>query len=309
MAADDRGPGPGDHRPDERAGTPPPPAGSEDAPPPDDSEGGPPPAGSEGSLPPGGPAASPPAGAPRPAGGDATAPLHPRIPDDATRRMPPVPGDATAPLPPVPPGRPSPPDATSVMPGVDTGVGAWSARAEVPRYVPETTPEPMWRDPAPEPRRWWLPVLLGVVALLLLGALGYGAWLLVGGEDTPQPATPTAEPPARPTARPTVRPTTARPTTTAPRPSPTTVAPQRVQVPDVVGDHWREARERLGELGLSYQLEPVVTDEAAPEEVVRTRPGVGSTVAEGTVVTLVVAEAPAPTAPTDPQPSPTGEPT
>ncbi|HEX5740759.1 MAG TPA: PASTA domain-containing protein, partial [Pilimelia sp.] len=187
---------------------------------------------------------------------------------------------------------------------IDAAAGSWSARAEVPQYVPETTPEPAWRGAPPEPTRWWLPVLLGVVALLLLGALGYGALLLVGGDGGPQPVTPTAESVRRPTRAPTPRPTTARPRTTAPRPSPTTVAPQRVQVPDVVGENWRDARERLSERGLSYRLELVATDEAAPEQVVRTQPGVGATVAEGSVVTLVVAEAPAPAEPTDPPPTP-----
>ncbi|HEX5742226.1 MAG TPA: response regulator, partial [Pilimelia sp.] len=81
MAADDRGTGPGDDRPDERAGTPP--GGDATAP-----------------LPPGVPEDAT-RSMPPPSGGDPEA--VPPVPDDGTRRMPPVPDDATAPLPAVPP--------------------------------------------------------------------------------------------------------------------------------------------------------------------------------------------------------------
>ncbi|GGJ88560.1 hypothetical protein GCM10010123_17710 [Pilimelia anulata] len=241
----------------------------------------------------------PPAGPP---GGEPghTAPIHPAgepgrpgqaaPPADATTRMPAVGGtDATAAM----PGRPAPPDATSVMPGVPGGPGQWSARAEVPQYVPAAEPDPGWGAPAGEPKRWWLPVLLGLVAVLLLGSLGYGLWLAFGDDDEPAAPTPTA---SATSARP--RPTTAAPTRTVPRPTRTTVAPELVEVPDVVGGSRADAQRRLDAAGLNYRLRYRVTDEADPDTVLATDPGPGEEVdPNDTVVTLTIAEEPAETDP------------
>lgn len=241
---------------------------------------------------------------PPPSGpGDTTSPMPPVPGDGATAPLVPPPGDATRPMPAFPAGEPAPgepaaPDATAVMPGVGGSPAGWSARAEVPRFVPEPTP-PAWREEEPEGRRWWLPVLLTLVALVLLGALGYGAWLLVGGDSAVDPV-PSASPSA-------VRPTAAR-TTTAPatRTPPPTVAPQRVAVPDLAGDRVADAQQRLRDAGLSNRVRYRTTDSYPPGVVIETDPGAGRAVAPGTVVTLFVAEPPAPE-PTDPLPTPTAE--
>jgi hypothetical protein len=226
---------------------------------------------------------------------DATA-VHPGMPDDATARLP-GPDDRTAPL----PGA----DSTSVLPPADT----WQARAEVPRagttaVGPAVGTE--WEQaPTEDGGRWWMPIVVGLVALLLLGVLGYGVWLIAGAGDDDQPAvTPTATvAPTSAAPSPTPSPTGAEPTTAPP------AEPQTVAVPDLRGTELADARERLDGLGLPYRLEFRESTEVEEGSVIETDPPGGSQVEPGTEITLVVARPPRQTQapPTSPVTTPTGE--
>ncbi len=234
---------------------------------------------------------------------------------DRTQQMPPVAGpgadptvvarrDATAAMPPAA----GPGDATAAMPPARDGIGqdaAWSGRAEVrPPRREEYTAVPEWDTAVPptEPRgRWWMPILLGILALLLLGALIWGIYLIAqnsgDGTDTPAP-TPTA--PA-PTTVATTEPTTTPPTTT-PATTPTTTeptGPTEVTVPALVGLSQREAQQALDRRGLSYRLLFRPSD-AQPGTVIDSDPAEGQEVPPDTQVTLVIAaEAATTTPPTD----------
>jgi hypothetical protein len=160
--------------------------------------------------------------------------------DDRTRTMPATPGDPTvvAPILGGTPGRPPRPDATSVMPPVtddwaaSRGNPAWSGRAEVRPPRPGVTEyeETDWpAGPVREPRgTWWMPILIGVITLVLLGALGWGVYLIVQNsrnDETPAPATtPSAAPQTTATTE-TTEPTTAPTTTSPPTTTPTTTEP------------------------------------------------------------------------------------
>ncbi|GAB3819597.1 hypothetical protein [Micromonospora zhanjiangensis] len=88
----------------------------------------------------------------------------------------------------------------------------WSGRAGVPP-PPATGPGPTQWYPADDDRsdrRWWTPILFGVVALVLLGVLGFGLWLIANARrqnPAPTPSVPTAGVPSS-----TVAPTSAAPT-------------------------------------------------------------------------------------------------
>jgi hypothetical protein len=230
----------------------------------------------------------------------------PRSGDDRTRQMPPVPGDdATAVAPRSPQG---PPDGTAVMPPAQDWAArdaAWAGRAEVrPRRPGDYGTGTDW-DPVPppdEPRgKWWMPILVGILALLLLGLLGWGIYLIAqnsdDGEDTPAP-TPSATAPA--TTEPATTPPTTEPTTTAP----TTTAPTNaaVTVPALVGLSQQEAQQALERRGLNYRL-IFRSSDAAPGTVIDSDPAEGQEVPPDTQVTLVVAAPPT----TRPGTPPTGQ--
>jgi hypothetical protein len=172
----------------------------------------------------------------------------------------------------------------------------WSGRAEVPPagVRPSGPATAQWeRPPAEDGGRWWMPIVIGLVGLVLLGVLGYGLWLIGAADDDGSEPTPT------------------RPATTAPRttPPPTTAPPtqeveQEVEVPGgLVGGSLEDAQDRLDQLGLAYRVEFEETDDAEPGTVIRTRPDGGSEVEPGSQVTIVVAAAPEETEPPTPQPS------
>jgi beta-lactam-binding protein with PASTA domain len=77
-------------------------------------------------------------------------------------------------------------------------------------------------------------------------------------------------------------------TTTAPAP------PRQTPVPAVVGRSTSEARSRLEAVGLGVALVEVESSTASPDTVVRSNPGAGRLVPDGSTVTLTVARAPAP---------------
>ncbi|QOC94582.1 PASTA domain-containing protein [Micromonospora craniellae] len=208
--------------------------------------------------------------------------------DDRTRHIPPATGrpDETAPLPPT----------------QRSGSAAWSGRAEVPSVRPGFDGEPAGGDwyPDEQPnRRWWLPILWGVVLLLLLALLGVGLWLArqaldEDGSTPPSPQPTTQAPPT--TAAPS-------PTTRSPSPSPTTsAAPPQIPVPPLTGLSEAAARTLLDQLDLEYEVEYRPSDQPSGT-VIATEPGGGELVEAGREIRLVVAEA-------SPSPSPTtGAPT
>lgn len=235
-------------------------------------------------------------GAPRNEVGDGAPDSTRQIPADGTRQMPAdgtrqMPADGTRQMPADATGR-IPADGTQVLPPVSS----WSARAQVPPAAPVGAgPElSSWQEPASGgSSRWWAPLVLGLLALLLLAFLGFGLWMIVqSDEDREIPGTPSPSAPARPSATATPSPT--------PSPTPETV---RVEVPELAGVQAEDARDQLAELGLRPQLRTVETDERIAGTVVRTEPGAGSLLAEGARIVVFVAQDP------EPEPEPTGEPT
>jgi hypothetical protein len=234
---------------------------------------------------------------------DPTAALPPR-PTDATAAMPPTGGDATAAMPPTGGDQTAalPPTAGGVpvspaAPAPDRGP-AWSGRAGVPppRSAVAGTP-PEWGGGEyyeQSDRRWWMPILVGVVALILIGVLIFGGWLILqstGDGDAPPAPSPS------PTASPTPRPTSAAPTTASPTPQETT--PASVSMPPLVGLPRQAATDLLDGLGIDYQIRLRPSNRPAGT-VIETDPAAGEPVEEGEPVTLVVAE------PASPEPDPTG---
>lgn len=193
---------------------------------------------------------------------------------DETRQMPSV--DETAPV----PAQPAP----------------WSGRAGVP--PPDATavrgPAPTeWAPPPEDGGRWWMPIVLGIVALLLLGGLITGVWLIYNANKV-EP-TPTPTPTRSATPAPTSAPATSAAPATSSAPPPTT-APAGVPVPPLVGLSDQQARDELDRLGLSYRLVYRPAEEP-PNTVIETDPAEGEVVPAGTEVTLVIASPLTPTAP------------
>lgn len=175
------------------------------------------------------------------------------------------------------------------------GNPAWTGRAEVraPRPTGVPPPEADWAvaEMVREPRdRWWMPIVLGMVALVLLAALGTGIYVIVqniGGGEAPAPvaSTPAAPPPTTATEpattltlEPTAEPSTTEPTAT------------EVQIPALVGQMLPDAQAALSRTGLrSYKLIYREND-APPGTVIGSDPAEGQVVPPDTTVTLVVAK-------------------
>ncbi|WP_036373552.1 PASTA domain-containing protein [Micromonospora sp. ATCC 39149] len=227
------------------------------------------------------------------------------LPDDAGDETRPLPkaGDETRPLPEPAGGTPraEPVDPTRALPRSGGTAGqqpaggqVWSGRAGVP---PPRSAE--YRDPAGEwygdeqpGRRWWTPILLGVVALLLLGLLGAGLWLALSADDGTGPR---ESPSVRPTSAPA---TTGAPTTEAtsgePSTTPPSTTPAGVPMPPLVGLPRATAERILDRIGVDHRVETRDSDRPAGT-VLETDPEAGALVPAGAEVTLVVAVAPTPT--------------
>lgn len=236
--------------------------------------------------------------------------------DDRTRVQPRQEGDETivTPTPPgvtqpgaTPPG-PARPDATSVMPNSDWQADdkAWAGRAQVrpPRPSREvwTTTGDEWAPADPrEPRgKWWMPIVLGIVGLVLLGALGWGIYLIASAEDgTGDPATPPSAQQAPTVQVPTTEATrSTAPTTTPPTTATTTnpTGPTAVTVPALVGLSQQEAQQALERRGLSSRTIQRPSDNP-PGTVIDSDPAEGQEVPPDTQVTLVIATEPRTTTP------------
>lgn len=219
---------------------------------------------------------------------------------DETRQFPALPADdETAQLPPSGGSRSG---DTAILPPVP----AWSGRAGVPPPDAIWGPEQAagYEEPGPG-RRWWLPLLLALVALVLLGLLGFGLWLIMRQDSNSVPATPTVTPPAPSTQ-------TSQSSPAAPSPTPSTESvPAQVVVPSLVGMDSDTAQSTLERLGLTVRLVSRPDLGAPPGTVIETLPSAGAVVREGSRITVVIAAAvpsPSPTPPSFPAPSltPTG---
>jgi PASTA domain len=249
-----------------------------------------------------------------PVGSDPTRPM-PRTGADGTQVLPPVGTDDPTVVTP----RPAPRDATSVMPAVgreDDWAAApgsvWAARAEVrpPRPGTDVTQEEWAVPPASEPRgRWWMPIVVGILVLVLLALLGWGIWLILqatnsGDNQAPAPAVSTSAA-APETTEPTTATATTEPTTTPTTTEPT--GPAEVTVPALKGLSSAEARQALARKGLAYRLR-FVTSPAPAGTVIDSDPAEGRQVPADTTVTLIVSVQPSssPTPSTTP-PTDTGD--
>ncbi|MCZ7478423.1 MULTISPECIES: PASTA domain-containing protein [unclassified Micromonospora] len=211
---------------------------------------------------------------------------------EATRAMPRNAGDAARPLPggpagqagPEGPGGPRRPlDATAAQ----EPVGAWSGRAGVPPPRPAGYPEPGGEYYGDEQagRRWWMPILLGILALLLLGLIGVGVWLALRAADRnsdPGPPVPSIS------AQTSAAPTSAAPSSSPPSTAPATTAPAEVPMPPLVGLPEAAARAALDRLDLDYRVQRRASDRPAGT-VISTDPEAGYPVGEDERVTIVVA--------------------
>ncbi|MBE1486193.1 Stk1 family PASTA domain-containing Ser/Thr kinase [Plantactinospora soyae] len=209
--------------------------------------------------------------------------------------------------PPRSPDLPDVPDADGdAVPPVPPRAPTWAGRAEVPVRGPGTTGRPPSADwsygdgsyaDEPDGRRWWMPILIGVIALVLVTVLIVAGWVIIDSarRTTPAPPLPATSTPAATSVR-----TSAAPTTTAPdpTPTPTATAGTTVVVPPLVGLPEQAAVDLLEQFGLVPRIRFRGSDRP-PGTVLETDPPAGDEVAPGDRVTLVIAESrldPTPTA-------------
>ncbi|MEV6842061.1 PASTA domain-containing protein [Actinoplanes sp. NPDC051411] len=193
-----------------------------------------------------------------------------------------------------------PADATAVMPPAEGGA-AWSGRAEVRAPQPGRTEYQQVTDwpAAPEtPRndRWWMPIVVGIIVLVLLAALGWGIYLIVqnsGNDNSPAPAVTTsaAAPTTVATTAETTEPTT-EPTTTTPTTEPTTTDPtdDAVAIPALRGLSVADAKAALKGVGITSTRVIYRSSDAEPDTVIDSDPEEGQEVPPDTRVTLLVSE-------------------
>jgi hypothetical protein len=131
-----------------------------------------------------------------------------------------------------------------------------------------------------------MPILLGTLAVLVLGALAVAAWLVLNsaGTSTPPADAPTtsAAAPSRSSRAP--EPTSAAPTSEAPSAG----TAEGVPVPPLVGLRQADAEALLDRLGVAYEVRREPSDQPAGT-VVDTDPAQGERVLPGDTVVLVVA--------------------
>jgi serine/threonine-protein kinase len=149
-------------------------------------------------------------------------------------------------------------DAVSAPPILAVSETQVIARREQTQIMPPVPEE----EPGMSPWKKWL--VGGLVALILLGGLGAGLWLLadsiLGGSDKPTP-TPT-------------------------------VSPTVVEVPDVVGFTEQAATKALENAGFVVTVKRKTNDTVAAGTVLSQDPPAGDKLKKGGTVTLTVARAP-----------------
>ncbi|MET7706232.1 PASTA domain-containing protein [Micromonospora sp. NPDC005413] len=201
----------------------------------------------------------------------------------------------------------TPVDRTERMPAERPTPPSWSGRAEV-RPPRPAEPSGEWYVEEQGGRRWWLPILWGVLALLLAGLLGGAIWwgLANQDDDRDEPGSTPSLPPASATsAAPTsASPTSAAPTSETPSSPAATTAPAEVPVPPLAGLPQATAEGLLNRLGLAYRV-VYRPSELPPGTVVGTEPGAGTPVSTDDEVLLVISQERSSTASTPTTPSPT----
>ncbi|MGQ5260766.1 PASTA domain-containing protein [Micromonospora sp. ZYX-F-536] len=242
---------------------------------------------------PAGPAASP----------DQTMPI-----DRAASSGPGAPADRTMPIDRAAPSQPGGPvDRTARMPAEPSIPPPWSGRAEV-RAPRPAEPAGEWYAEEQGGRRWWMPILWGVLALLLAGLLGAALWVVLAArdDDPDDPRiTPSLPPASATTAAPTsAAPTSAAPTSESPSSPAATTEPVEVPVPPVTGLPQATAEGLLDRLGVTYRV-VYRPSGLPPGTVVGTEPGAGTTVATDEEVLLIVSQARPSTGVSPTVPSPT----
>ncbi|MFI7606926.1 PASTA domain-containing protein [Micromonospora sp. NPDC049366] len=227
--------------------------------------------------------------------GDETRPL-PRPAEEPSDRTQPLdrtpPADRTAPL---PPERSAP----------------WSGRAEVPppRPADQRDPAAEWYAEDQGGRRWWLPILWGILALLLVALLGTAVWLVLSADDDRPGPEPTLSPSLTTAARTSAPPTSEAPTSEPPSSAPPTTEAAGTPVPPVAGLSREAAESLLDQLGIRHRVQ-FRPSELPPGVVISSEPGPGELVADDEEVLLLISQAdpsPSSEAPT-PTPTPTTTP-
>ncbi|MFF5231235.1 PASTA domain-containing protein [Dactylosporangium sp. NPDC000521] len=177
----------------------------------------------------------------------------------------------------------------------------WSGRANVPQpgdpsLRPAAAPEEWIEEDPYQGRSWFTPVIIGVVALVLVGALSYGLYLIyqatADGENAPSGQLPVpTEAGSTVVPSPTPQPATAAPTSAAPTGT-TAAQPTSVTIPTLKGNSLAQATIKLQQLGLEVKVVRRADASVEPGEVAGTDPGAGEIVAPGETITLYVATEP-----------------
>lgn len=199
---------------------------------------------------------------------------------------------------------------------------AWQGRAGVrPAMIDEHDPAADWAAPRAPGRAWWLPVVLGIVALVVIVGVVY---VVVARSTQHDDAPPVAAPSSTsPSASLSATANAYQPTNPVSVPSssalslpsgpssmpvlPTLITPTGlVQVPDVTQLFVPDAQNELSAFGLESTLKAEVTTTYMPNVVIAMDPPAGTSVPAGKVITLTYAVPPTPSASAA---SPSGSPT
>ncbi|WP_422737599.1 PASTA domain-containing protein [Micromonospora sp. WMMD729] len=230
-----------------------------------------------------------------PAGGDRPQPAHPTAASDETMPIDrAASGGAAASDETMPIDRAasaSPADRTAPMPAARATPPSWSGRAEV-RAPRPAEPSADWYMEEQGGRRWWLPILWGVLALVFAALLGAALWVVLSArEDDPDnPATPSVPPTSVTAAPSSSAPTSAAPTSATPSSPAATTEGAQIPVPPLTGLSQSTAEGLLDRLGLSYRV-VYRPSELPPGTVVRTDPEAGTLVPTDQEVLVVISQA------------------
>ncbi|MBO3742013.1 PASTA domain-containing protein [Actinoplanes flavus] len=178
----------------------------------------------------------------------------------------------------------------------DPGADVWTGRAGVRPYGAyrreQFDEDGDWADrgPAEPSGRWWAPIAIGTVSLILLGLLGFGIVVIVQNADG-EVETPGATPTVRATTTEPADPGITTPPTvteTITTPATTDAAEREVTVPALRGMPLADAQAALTRSRLGYRVIRRESD-AEPGTVINCDPPEGLQVPSDTRVTLIVA--------------------
>ncbi|WP_027342818.1 Stk1 family PASTA domain-containing Ser/Thr kinase [Hamadaea tsunoensis] len=223
--------------------------------------------------------------------------------DDRTQVVPPAgAADPTQALPPVETGAAGEP--TTVLPGaagwsddatrVSLPEDAWTGRAEVRPAGPGEEPAgEEWAEDE-SGRRWWLPLVIGIIGVLVVIAIILAIVLVRRNSDeTPSPVVSTPAAASSAPASPSPQPSP------SPSPLPSSAGPTSVTVvvPNLVGHSLADATSQLTTLGLTWTIDYQDSTQQPDGYVLATSPTADSVMSPGQSVRLIVARAPQPSSP------------